>query len=645
MKTSRVALMLCISIIIVGAVFVRAPAPNPSVLLPLASPSPSPAPCDGPFFTGRFVPVQVNYPKGQFDVSSEIDLDVTGFVTKVKSTLLYTQKKPTELTGDQPTNYISTLTITAGPQALSGKIKVKVQNGDPAEYESKHVIVVPACTSKVINLNGLGAKGQVTGILTGKKGDVHFAPEKTFEFTQSGENFEITMEYAGFQIAKTVVEKVIATVPINIRWQPLGFKDDERDLRELKRTAEDRAKSDSLEVLFFKANYPVENGKVRTSASQLPTVFTLPSSFAAWKAMPVNDQIRALIGQATTAGLQLHLSGYDRMIFVVPNGMLGPSRKGQANTAGDKAVYVVDVAGAVAETHEIGHTNPWRLDDDYKVFQGVLIQDGFESTGFLSTLAAAGKEPARPVEAGVRTLGFMGIAGDLQIRVSLKEQYKKIASSFDAATHGKLDPEIWVLRGLLEVDGSVSFEQMPIYQIDGFPDDASSCSGAANCTPLFVNMTLQDDSVVVKELAVHTGGVFEDFDGLVQFNISPVVNAVEVPSQGIKSIRIEDSLGNVLSSTVVSANSPDLDIVSMIVRKKIAMLKINSSDVDGGSLFASVFVEDASGNASPVEVDRPVSGIADFEFNTKFLDHGDYKIVVLLTDGFNTANETAPFVI
>ncbi len=605
---------------------------------PTATPTPTTA-CTESFYSDPMQTVQVVYADDP-EVSS--DLVVVGNIATVKQTLPMIKNKPTVFTGLGPGNsgriHEIKAKISAGPAGLEGKFEIEIPGAEPSKYESKKKYSLKPCESREFILNPKDEEG---GIIVSSipfahkkvKKDVEWTPLKTFEFKQTGPK-EITLKFAGHTLTKVIVEKVIETVPLRIHWVPLGFdKDKKNDLKKLIDEAAARASGDS--ALFIQANYPVENPKFKATSAQGATTFE-DLSLTQWQAFPLDGRLQILINMATGAGLWLNRINYDRQIFVVHEGFLPLGRGGQANTAGDKVVYVAEKVSPIVEAHEIGHTKPWLFDHDEEL-----------ASGYLSTLLNFGREPQRPLAHDPANLGFMARGGAFDTRIVRKTHYRdNFIPAFDIA-NARLDPAIWLFRGVLEVSDTdfitvSDIKPMPIYQLDNIPDENETCT-VSLCVPLFVNMTLQDDSIVQNTLAIGTGGIFEEFTGKIPFNQSPIVHSFEVPSQGVKKITIEDSDGIVHFSLDVTANSPVLDILSVIPGHKQIVVTVNGSDVDGGSLFASLFIEDSAGVVDAVALDRPVIGMTDFVIDTEFFEKGDYNLTVMLTDGFNTAEKNTSF--
>lgn len=602
---------------------------------PTPTPTGTPEPCTESLSSDPMQTIQAVY--ADDDIDPPIDLEVVGNVATVKQTLPMIKNKPTVLGGLWIGKGLEVKAkITAGPAGLEGKFEIDIPGAEPSKYESKKKYSLKPCETREFVLNPQAEEG---GLVVSSipfahkkvKKDVEWTPLKTFEFKQTGAK-EITLKFAGKLISKVVVEKVIETVPLRVNWAPMVFEKDSKQTKKgLVDEASARSKGDPF--LYALANYPVENPKFAASSSQMPVVIT--GSLADWQARTVKERIFSLVGFAVTQSLLLPLFNVDRRVLVISEGVLTfPGRQGQSNSAGDKTVYVVKGAPSIVDAHEIAHTKPWRLDDE---------GNGYEAVGYLTTLLTAGKDPQRPLDDS-GSVGFMANGGTFNNRIVRKIHYReKFIPSFDASANAKLDPAIWLFRGILEVDNSnevVGIEPMPIYQFDGISDDDESCTSSP-CVQLTIKTTLQDDSVVEKIVAINVGSVLEDFGEPIPFEFSPIMHSSEVPSQPIKNIVIEDEDNIIRFALDVTPNSPVLDILSVYVNNQHAVVTIDGSDVDGGSLFASLFVVHPDGTADAVQFDNPVLGETEFEINTEFLKNSDYTLVVLLTDGFNTVKETA----
>jgi hypothetical protein len=592
----------------------------------------------------KIEPVQVNFPD---DSMFSSDVQISGGDLTIKQSLPMTKNKPTVIVGMQDNEYVAKAKITAGPGGLTGKFKITITNALPAQYESKETFTLAACTTREFELNPNDHKGILTAIpFVAKKSEVHWIPEKAFEWTATGQQ-EILLEFAGKKVTKTTVEKVIGTVPFKILWKGVVLGPYVNSVgHQLVQDARDR--SSGYPKLFIQANYPVENAKVQTASSDLVTVLDSVLTVAQWQALSGKLRQNILVHLLAVKGLAQKRGGFDRIVYVAQEGILD-GNAGQANTDGDKAVFVVTERNPIIETHELGHTSPWRLDDEYIKDKETneLIAQGKDSIGFLATLAAVGLPAARPSNQNI-AYGFMGIGVPEEL-VARKEQYRnKFIPAFDAATNQRLDPAVWILRAVVGTSGGEvkNVSVLPIYHFDFIPDNAELCNEEVNCTTLIVNMTLGDDSTLTKELAVHPGNVIDEFDGTaVPDDLHSVVDAVEIPPQGIKHIRLQAANGTSFFDTTVSVNLPKLDILSVNVpnNKKTISATINSSDIDGGNLFASFFIEDSAGNSDDIRLDESVNGVQQFTFNIKLLSKGNYNMSVLLTDGFNTVEEKIPF--
>ncbi len=647
-------------------------------MIAIKMPAASGAPGYGINASGALIPVQVVYaddttrwPNEEPGYCNPNDLDGYYPYFTVKQTLPMIKAKPTGFVGLQEDGYVIRVNVSADYYDLEGKFEIDITNAEPSHYESIETFKIRAGETREFILNPHDDRGAVTAIpfVPGSSpfvpgaSEVNWEPKKYLEFKDAGAS-TITLKFTGWEIGRTTVEKIIETVPFKVRWKPMllsGMINDDLKRKQIIQTTKER--SESFPALFIKANYPVENPKFSASASKdilfLPDIAhqqVPPISIYQWLTV-LDDRGRALnlISAAKMNAFVCKWYGYDRGVLVVPTHIIylgGKFYRGLAFQAFKASVFVEAPADEPVEAHEILHTPPFLADDD----RSYGPPFGYRAVGYLATMLEGNAAPARPVNGRLPlSLGFMGLPNSHDVGIARKDQYRELMiPRFDAAQNTELDPRIWLLRGVLDVAGS-NFTADPIYQFDSTIDNQTPCSeNETACVTLTLRTILWDGTVIDTPLPVRTAIFTEpdmtNFTGPeepIDLGIGPVAEAFAVPSKPVAKIEILNGT-KVLYEKTVSSGMPNLTILSPLQGAKYAGnigVEIRGDDPDNESLFASVFIEKLDGTVKEdAGLDIPLVGMnASSEINTTVLQPGDYKIRVLLTDGFNTVEKDARF--
>ncbi len=640
------------------------------------------------------MPVQVVYaddPSTSNDLAGEIpNLVVLKSLPQIKD-------KSTGFVGTVATDYVATARIKACDDGLEGKFKIEIVGGLPAEYKSREEFEAGPNEEKTIVLNpktsveGVSAIPFVPSSHDNVPGtsDITWEPLQFFEFKVAGTNeaggiaqikLKFEDESGDIECGETIVQKVIETVPFKVAWKGIVLpKDSDFDADRVQGEVESRSQISAfggLPALAIKASYPVENPKFTPLHSQfVSTIQGLTRGFnhvdlSVWLQFPISShrdlsQFVSGFGELWRAAAQA-----DRLVLITQSGLLEIYKHPNAQSGplgvniGHSKVVLVEEDRSPhkvepwVEAHEIGHSTPFKLSDDYISQNGQVTSLGFKSEGYLATVLEF-QEPPRPVASEDKdiTLGFMGSnpKGDRSDFISFdfqtvaKNHYRDIfMPRFDAATNTHVDPPVWLLRGILDRTGLTvsNLEVSPIYNIDGVPEEvAEECGSEPDCLTLKIKTTLTDDSVEERDLFVRAIALVDDDDEIPLDSVG-FSDIIEVPSQGIKKITIEDTLENVLFEHTVTPNTPTLDILSVKVKNNKIEAKTLTSDADGDDLHASFFIETPDGLLELVLADEALSAPHNkFTMPLAGLLPGNYKAVIMVTDGFNTAREEAEFTI
>jgi hypothetical protein len=622
------------------------------------------------YLEGGMIPVQVEYADdvllwpsndpfgGKVSMN---DLGGNSREYKLLSSLSQIKDKSTGFVGTKWNNYVAQAEITAGSTQLVGKFKIEITNAEPSVYESEETFVVEPGKTLKVDFNPHDSNGAVTAIpfVPGSSpfvpgtSNIHWGPLKYLKFKSPGTS-EIKVKFGDVEISKTIVESIIETVPFRIEWKGMVLPGQLRN-KELVNSvaAEAKTRASGMPALFIKANYPVENPKFKpTYATHVPHLeyaSKLEVSLDEWKNV-YSERIRIflLMREANMRSLPLKKLGIDRQVIVVPPGILYKDNQiiQGISCERSKVVYVTQYAEPCTDAHEIAHTMPFGLDDDYDI----PIADGYNAEGYLATIHDPDDAsplmgptwPARPYAASAKSLGFMGTADDTKLRIARKDHYKHFINAFDAASNTEVDPHIWMLRGMFETQNS-TIDVAPIYQFDSTVDKLPECGTNGNCTTLTVRITLQDNSIIDKTAPVSTGVFAEDL-GFIPTTFGPIAATFEMPTQPVRRINILNGT-NVLFEKNVSQNAPVLTIVRPREDRKFKggkiRLLIMGTDADNDPLFASVFIENKDGTfADDVAQDIPLTNNRELiPVDADGMPAGNYTISVLLTDGFNTAEQ------
>lgn len=617
------------------------------------------------------VPVQVVYADDSLYPAS--DLEGEERVLTLKRSLPMVKNKATTLVGTEPAERVSRAFIATCENERKGKFKIKLNGA--VIYETTEEFTVPPFSLKFFDFNKHDDNGAVTAIpfvpgTPGVPGDnkLFWAPLRTFEFKGPARTAEITVEFGNEEIGKTIVEKLINTVPFRVMWKALVLDGHALDSQLTERlVSEARFRSQGPPEVFMKANLPVEDPQFQPRNSEAIGVFD-GGTLTQWQNQGTDARVNKLYKHLATRALSLKVIGLDRMILVVQDGFLkGISDKVEEPVGlavdGEKVVVVKINAEFPVDTHEIGHTKPFFLTDDYKVTGGQVTDRGRIARGYLAAFKKFGRtiNPARPVTANDAddTFGYMGVEETSRL-VARKDQYRFMASLyFDKDVNPEIDPKLWLLRGVLKKDNSAfTLDTLPIYTFKSTTNPiAEPCNSNPDCTTLTLRMKLDDDTEVQRVQNFRLGGDIDYAQDRIS-NIGPVSDAVELPQGGkIKEITILDENAQILFTKAVSPEKPHLKILkkdsSLLTEvteeddeeevdmgeESIKSLKIRGTDQDGNTLHASLFIIDKDGNMDEIELDKPANGVTIFDIETRFLTPGNYKLLVLLTDGFNTVQK------
>ncbi len=590
------------------------------------------------------MPWQVVYPDDElFPPDDTVE---TANTVEVKPSLPYIARKAMVLGGLRSKNRVAKAIIKTCETAITGKFEIEIDAPGVTvpKYESTQQFTVPVFTTKEFIFDSRDIVGdRPTDIpFNNPEDEVQWTPRQVFTVgpVSGPTDGFITVKFAGMEIGKTKFT-IVPSKELLILWKALPLGGDFKIAKD-RLIAESNDRESNIPSFTIKTNFPVENPKFFTLGSPMPAEWAATKNvrLVDWLNMDVLDQYKKTDEFSTQWSLVEKRGAWSHIIFVVQDKVLGFPSTTDGYAFGPKVAYVEEDAGNTADAHEIGHLKPWLLPHDYdtdpprgKVTQGYLVTNYEESLS-----------PQRPFSASFPSFSMMGNA-DFLDTIIRKDQYRTLLQHM--VGEGAVDPPVWMLRGILTVTGGVpaAFEAMPIYHFDSVPDPDESCTGNPQCLTLKVKMTLQDNSVIEKELAVSTAPLTPDYTGEeITLDSHGVTHAFELPSQAVKKVRVEDTEDDLLFEQFVSANAPTLTIESVEVKNKKIDVKTKSNDADGDTLYASFFIE-VEGHADGVLLDEQLHGASNKFSAQAELPPGDYKAIVMVTDGFNTAQAEKPFTI
>jgi len=603
--------------------------------------TPTPTGCEQ-VSTAAVVPWQVVYPDDEKFPPDDVT-ESEGTVT-VQPSLPYIANKLMALGGLRSTNREARATIKTCETAITGKFEIEIDapGATVPKYESQE-FTVPVFTTRVFKFDSRFF-GVPTDIPFNSVADiVRWTPREYFKVGPvSGPTIGIIkVKFAGTQIGETKFT-IVPSKNLVILWKALPLGGDFKIAKDrLLSTSNNREMG--IPAFTIKTNFPVEDPKFFTLSSGMPAEWPATKNvrLVDWLNMDlINRQVK-LDEFSTQWSLAEKRGSVSHILFVVQDNLLGlgaEAADGQANLK--KVAYIEEDAGEGTEAHEIGHLQPWSLAHDYdtdppkgKVTQGYLVTN-YEKN-FITE---------RPTLTAPQSYSMMGCCVGFNQIMIRKDQYKTLLQYM--AGEGAIDPPVWMLRGTLTVTGGVStsFEAMPIYHFDAYADQDETCTGNPQCVTLKVKLTLQDDSIVAKDLAVSTAPLHADNTGNeITLDSHGVTHAFELPGQGVKKIRVEDSSNNLLFEKTVSAHAPTLSIDSVDVNNKKIEVKTKSDDIDGDTLYASFFIAPEGGNADGALLDEQLHGKTNKFTTNTVLSPGNYKAIIMVTDGFNTVQAEKQF--
>jgi hypothetical protein len=574
------------------------------------------------------------------------DVIATEASAEVKPSLPYITGKPIVLGGLRQNNRIARAKITTCENAITGKFEIEIDAPGVSipKYESENEHTVIAHSTKTFNFNSQFA-GTPTDIPFNSPSDeIQWTPQQAFTVGPVTETTtgKITVKFAGTKIGETTFT-IKPSKNWNVQWKALPLGGDFKIASDrLIQAGRNRASGDN--AFLIKANYPVDNTKF------FPVGSLIAAEWPKTKNMRLvdwlnQDEIQQFIEQYRFArdwSLAQKRGDISHIIFMTQDGMLGLSPQINGLASGPKAAFIEEDAPFSTDAHELGHLKPWDLDHDYDEQN----PRGIATIGYLATFTErSGGLSARPFDPQVPSHSMMGRPLTLLSDMIRKDHYRTLLEHLPG--EGLVDPQVWMLRGILTAPGGnpSSFEASPIYHFDSFTDADETCDGNPQCLTLKVKVTLQDNSVIEKELAVSTAPITPDDSGeIIQLDFFVVTHAFDMPLQSVKKVRVEDENNNLLYEKVVSANAPTLTIDSVEVKNNKIEVKTKSEDADSDTLYASFFIE-IDEHADGVLLDEKLTGKANKFTADVTLPPGSYKAIIMVTDGFNTAEAEAPFTV
>lgn len=609
-----------------------------------------------PFESAVAVPWQIAYPDDEFYPAD--DLVETAVLVTINPNFPSIADKPTELGGLRSQNREAKATIKTCAEERKGKFEIEIEapGTTVAKYTSTKEFTVEHFTTKTFVFNAKFNGGVTSVPFNAPNSDVEWTPKEFFKMNPVDQEAEgiIKVKFAGQKIGETKFT-IKKTRDWSILWKALPLGGDFKIAKD-RLIAEANRRATDAPAFIIKANFPVMESRY------FPVGGLIAADWPDTKNVRLVDWLNmGFIQRHNTAekltaawSLAAQRGGFSQILFVVQDGFFGVADTtiGQAGTnAAPKAAFVKEGAASTTDAHELGHLLPWKLFHDY-----TTTSVGDRAIGYLSTvteLFPSTFESARPTSSAAEyplTFSMMGSANSLFYTMIRKDQYRTVLLHF-LPKPGKIivDPPLWLLRGVVKATGSTvtGFEPMPIYSFDGFETESEPCFIDPQCVTLKVKMTLSDNSVVEKELAVKTQGFYLDFSNpdVVASDTFAVVDAVLMPELPVKKVRVEDKNGQLLYEKIVSLNAPTLEITSVDVKSNKIEIKTKSSDADKDTLYASVFIEYSSGLSDAAMLDNKLNGLANKFTIDSVLPPGDYKALVMVTDGFNTVEKKMPFTV
>lgn len=599
--------------------------------------------------TSAVVPWQVVYPDDTQFLPEDVTQSEGNIV--VLPTLPYITDKPIVLGGLRTDQRVAKAKIQACETAITGKFEIVIEapGTTVAQYTSTKEFTVPAFMSRefVFDSNKNGAPTDIP--FNNPADEVQWTPKQFFKVgpVTTPTVGKIKVKFAGTQISETTF-----TIKPSKRWSllwkalPLGGDFKIASDRLVQNVA---ARESGDNAFLIKANYPVSDKDFDTWSSPFPATWadTKNTRLVEWLNMDElarNDKLRNF---ATQWSLAEKRGGWSHVVFVVQKTVLGFPIKVSGYAPGPKVAFVEEGSAVDTDAHELGHLNPWILIHDYPSDP----PSGVATTGYLATFherppgSDLTARPTIPVPS-LQSYSIMGAPPDsIFLAMVRKDQYKTLLLYFTGPR--KIDPAVWMLRGMLKTTSGLptSLETMPIYNFDAEADQDETCDGNPDCVTLKVKLTLQDNSIVVKDLAVSTAPIVnEDLTGLpIPTDLHTVAHAFDLPGQVVKKIRIESDSGTLLFEKIVSAHAPTLSIESVDVKNNKVEVKTKSNDIDGDTLYGSFLITPEDGNPDGVLLDEQLHGTANKFTAATVLPPGNYKAIIMVTDGFNTVQAETPF--
>ena len=396
---------------------------------------------------------------------------------------------------------------------------------------------------------------------------------------------------------------------------------------------------------YFISTYPIPRSKAefKLNTSIVPTFGVL--------------SIAEVI--ALSAGYKIQ--GYDRVVFIIPEGKLlgylkflsetGESPKGLQIRGIETAVFLDETAPQSTMAHEIGHTYGYCEEYDLLPVPGWVTAecgDWDEETYPCGYLAGDGwdvrgkvfaKEDKRvkisfnkeePDKAEYNYFSFMGSSTNSAWEPdplghwapSNNYEFNKYNTLLDKLEIGT-DPRVAVVSGIIHDDDIV--ELFPLYSYDGTPDTLGPGNYSIEC--------LSDSNEVLSNVSFDT---IYYFDTETEEYLSPFVFTIPYPNNTVRILlKHHDST---LKEVVVSPTQPVVNIVSISnLGDETYEIIWDANDPDGDELTYSLSYSHNGEDWFPL-----VFSSNDLTFNyvldTSDLPGSDSSLVkIIVTDGINTA--------
>ncbi len=278
--------------------------------------------------------------------------------------------------------------------------------------------------------------------------------------------------------------------------------------------------------------------------------------------------------------------------------------------------------------HEIGHT--YGLDDNYNWSRKYWGDPGI---GYWVNIR--GRDVLWDQATTRDLMGYTNaLWGDKNKTWIKKPNYKDLLQRFTEYD----DPEVLLISGF--IDNKDNVELNPWYRMDeGHIDIEWGTTGD------YIVRAYDNNKALLDETGFNVNFVLsEDYVGEMVVDYTIFAFRVEYLNDLHRIDIIKKSTGEILASRTRSLNSPQVTITKPSsgesIKPGLYEIKWTGTDLDGDDLFYNVYLSDDSDTWFPLDLEiEEESCTADFST----LQKGDYQLAVLVTDGWNTAEDIVDF--